>query len=596
MKKLSPDDLAKMLLTAYRSVDGQKEEINKINVFPVPDQDTGSNLAATLKGIAAVLENKRFVSFDELARDSLDAALSSAQGNEGVIFTGFLAGFLSSIRGSSLDSKTFAAAFKKGAGRARLSIQNPREGTVLDVVDAAAGSLELEAPSQSDIAGLLKNAIDKAEVALVATRQKIEILKRANVVDAGGLGFLVVLQGWFEALVPAGEGVPNFGGKEFVQNISQLEPLESHRYEVAALVVQKEGMPLNEAKAKDRLKTLGDFIDVVAIGKKMRVHIHTDRPDDAKKEIENFGSILTVRVQDLSQTAGAEAGRASSIGIVCEDMADITPKIADRYKIAIVPAPMIWPEGEPLPGNLYQKMAKAGRRGITALPKTSAPVPKSYVEAYKQQLILFDKVLCITTSAKISGSYNVALQAKGSIEQPERVTVVDSRQVAAPQALVVLRALELIGQGWEIGDIAADLEKYQSGIKSYIVVDDPKWLVAGGRLSKTQAAWIRHMQIFHLRPLITVEDGALSSGGIVFAKDKVGAIFEKIKKDSRVIRAQGKRLRAVIIHADDIESAKRLKRELKIKLDAEVSFVALASPAIGAHGGPGTLMAAWAAI
>ena len=121
-------------------------------------------------------------------------------------------------------------------------------------------------------------------------------------------------------------------------------------------------------------------------------------------------------------------------------------------------------------------MREAERQGIAALPKTSAPVPKSYIEAFKQQLVLFGQVLCVTASIKISGSYNAALQARQTLEESERVTVIDSRQVASSQALVILRAIELIRQGWEIGDIAAGLEKYQAKIKSYIVVDDPKAL------------------------------------------------------------------------------------------------------------------------
>jgi len=596
METLWPNDLARMMERSFERVEEQKEAINKINVFPVPDQDTGSNLAATLKGVRDAVRDKEFFNFENLAAIALDAALSSAQGNEGVIVTGFLAGFFATLRGQSIGAKTFAQAFGEGAARARQSVQNPREGTVLDVIDAAAGSLD-GPESGSDIAQNLIDAVKKAQTALAATRQKIEVLKRANVVDAGGLGFLVMLQAFLEALDFGHREAVKFSGAKGVASVIRLEPVADHRYEVAALLAESAGKILDEGLAKEKLKNLGDFIDVVKIGNKMRVHVHTDQPSEAKKEIENLGLTLTIKVTDMAKATAAQAGRASSIGIVTEDLSDLTAKIADFYKIAVVEAPVDWPQGQALPGaGLYQKMREAERQGIAALPKTSAPVPKSYIEAFKQQLVLFGQVLCVTASIKISGSYNAALQARQTLEESERVTVIDSRQVASSQALVILRAIELIRQGWEIGDIAAGLEKYQAKIKSYIVVDDPKWLAAGGRISKTQADWIRRLNFLRLHLLITIKDGALAPGGIVFAKDKVGALSKKVAQDSQAIRAQGKRIRAVISHADDNASAKLLKRELKTKLDAEVSFVALASPALGVHGGPGTLMCAWTAI
>ena len=192
-----------MMLLSYKRVEENKEEINKINVFPVPDQDTGNNLTATLKGIKETIESKEFEDLTSISEVALDGALTAAQGNAGVIYTGFLAGFLPQLNENPVDSKKLAIAFEKGAERARQSIQNPKEGTILDVIDAATQSIKKEAEKEKNIANLFKLAIKKADQALLATREKMEIFRKANVVDAGGLGFLMILEGHFEAL--AGE-------------------------------------------------------------------------------------------------------------------------------------------------------------------------------------------------------------------------------------------------------------------------------------------------------------------------------------------------------------------------------------------------------
>lgn len=595
MQTITPKDLQSMILVSSRRVAERQEEINKINVFPVPDQDTGSNLAATLAGIGIAIQGKEFNSFSELAQIALEAAMANAQGNAGVIYTGFLAGFLAELSATAVDAQAFSLAFQKGAARAYGAIQNPREGTILDVINAAAGFLVSNSKKESRINEILPGAVAAAKAALDATRAKNDVLRRAGVVDAGGLGFLIILEGYLEA--SSGQRPMSAAASQRAVIVEkQLPQIASQRFEVAALVESQPGDNLpGEAKVKDILKQWGDSIDVVAIGNRMRVHVHTDRPQEVRQEIGKFGTVSSLRVQDIMANEAGMAERGDArIGIVCEDMADLTQKIIDHYKIAVVPTPVIWPEGEKLSGNLYQKMGEADKLGAAVLPKTSAPSLKNYIDAFNRQLELFDKVLCVAVSSKISGSYNVALQARKMIERPDRVAVIDSGMVAASQALLVLRAIELVRQGWEMDDVVKDLKNFAVSIHGFIAVEDPKWLAAGGRITKTQAFLIRRLKTLGLHQLIEIKEGMLKRGGIVFGRDKVWALAKQIKKSSVLPRSQGRQIRVVIIHADDIENAKKLKHELSSKLGAEVSFINLASPAIGVHGGPGTLMAAWA--
>jgi len=596
MEFLTQEELKKMMLLSYQKIEEKKEEINKINVFPVPDQDTGSNMAKTLLGIKEAIEGMEFKDLKEISEAALDGALTSAQGNAGVIYVGFLASFLPLLDKNPVDAKKLAIAFEKGAKRAWESIQNPKEGTILDVIDAASQTFKEESEKETDIIKILKSATEKAKEALLATREKMEIFRKANVVDAGGLGFLIILESYLEAL--EGERKEIKKGEKPSEKIRRFVQVLSNRYEIVSLI---ENPRFDEEKIKEKLKRLGNSIDVVQIGNKMKLHIHTDYPDEVKEIIRQSGQVLDLREEDMAkEVVGEPSVRKVSIGIVTEgNIADLPQKVLERYQIESVFAIVDWPEGENLPGeNIYQKMREADRRGIKVFPKTTQPSPKSYFDAFKKQLERFDKVLCISISSKLSGCYNSACQAKEMLpeEQKERVYILDTLHAAASQTLLVLRAIELIQEQREIDEVIEELKRLRENkIHLYVIFEDPKWIEAGGRVSKSQANWIRRMKKLNLHPLMTIKDGIVTKGGIIFTKDIAEAIYKKIAKESQKARKKGKRIRVIINHADNPAGAEKLRQMLK-EIKAEVPFINLASPVVCSHTGPGTLLAGWTPI
>jgi len=584
-----------MMLLSYHKIEEHKEEINKINVFPIPDQDTGSNMTKTLAGVKEAIENRNFKDLNEISEATLDGALTAAQGNAGVIYVGFLAGFLPILDKNPVNAKKLALAFEKGAERARQSIQNPKEGTILDVIDAAAQTFKREAEKEKDLVKIFKPVVEKAKEALLATREKMEIFRKANVVDAGGLAYLMILESHLEALEgekkeEKKEEKPSEKVRRFIQTLS-------YRYEIVSLI---ENPKFEEKTIREKLKNLGDSLDMVQIGDKMKIHIHTDSPDEVKKIMREAGQILSLREEDMAkEVVGEESVRKVSIGIVTEgNLADIPQKVLERYQIETVNAIVDWPEGENLPGeNIYQKMREADKRGIKTFPKTTQPSPKSYFDTFKKQLEKLEKVLCMSISSKLSSCYNSACQGKEMLKEEEkaRVYILDSLQAAASQALLVLRAIELIQEQREINEVIDEIKKLIPQTHFYVIFEDPKWLEAGGRASKSQTNWVRRMKKINLHPLITIKDGVVTKGGVSFAKDMAEALFKKIAKESQKARKEGKRIRIIIGHADNPEGAEKLRQRLK-EIKAEVPFISLASPVVCAHAGPGTLIAAWQAI
>jgi fatty acid-binding protein DegV len=158
-----------------------------------------------------------------------------------------------------------------------------------------------------------------------------------------------------------------------------------------------------------------------------------------------------------------------------------------------------------------------------------------------------------------------------------------------------LRAIELIQEQREIEEIIEELKKLIPKTQTYLIFADPKGPEFLGRITKSQANWIRRMKKLGIQPIMKIKDGVLTKGGMVFAKDEPEALFKKIKKESEKERKMGKKIRVIINHADNLAGAERLKDLLK-EIGAEVSFISEGPPIVCAVTGPGTLIAAWQPI
>lgn len=590
MENITPEKLKEMLLLSCKRVEERKEEINKINVFPVPDQDTGNNLAKTLSGVREFIETKDFKKINEISESALDGALTNAQGNAGVIYTGFLAGFLSDLSGDSIDVPSLASALEKGSQRARQSIQNPKQGTILDVIEATAETFAKESGKEKDVIIVFREAVESAREALLATREKMEIFRRANVVDAGGLGFLIILESYLEAIdsefveVLQKHEKPSEKVKRFIQTIS-------YRYEVVCLLKNPK---IDERKIREKLKKLGNCLDIVQVKDRIKIHIHTDYPDEVKSILIGAGQAQSLRVEDMAkEVVGEDSVRKVAIGIITEDAVDLPSKVLERYQIETAPIVLNWPEGESLPGeNICQKMREAEKRGVADLPKTSPAIPRSYSNALEKQINKFGKVLCITSSSSLSRCYDSAKQAEKTLARGGRITIIDSLSASAGQSLLVLRAVELIQEQREIDEVLAEIKKLIPKTFIYFNLENPKWMESAKKITKGQAGWARRAKKMKFQPLMTIKKGKVVNEGMVHAKDAAESLFKKISKETKRARRKGLRIRVVISHADNPDGAESLRKMLK-EIKAEVPFVVLASNAICANVGPGALIIAW---
>jgi len=286
------------------------------------------------------------------------------------------------------------------------------------------------------------------------------------------------------------------------------------------------------------------------------------------------------------------------IGLVVDEGADLSKEIIEKYQMAVVPVKMDWPDLENLPGeNTFQKMREAEKREIKSFGKTSQPSPKDFLDAFKKQLERFDKIICITLTSKLSGTYNSANQARGILkeEDQKRVFIVDSLNASCGEALSALKAIDLIEQGKDTEEIVKELEKFIPQVYLYAMLEDPKWIEASGRISSAIANWFRRMQKIGVRPILGFKKGVIKAIGIkAGAKDIPTGLFGQFEAKTKKLRNQSKKIRVAITHGDNLEGAQRLKERIEKELEGvEVVFVNLIDNVLGVLVGPNALVLAW---
>lgn len=280
------------------------------------------------------------------------------------------------------------------------------------------------------------------------------------------------------------------------------------------------------------------------------------------------------------------------IGLVCDEGGDLPKEIVEKYEIEVLPFKLDLGQLEKFEGNIYQKLRKADKEKIKAFVKTSQASPKEFFDAFKKRLEKFERIICITISSKLSGSFNSALQGKKFLgKDGEKICVIDSLNGSGGEGLLILKTLELIEKKIKFEEIIKRIKKLIPKIQLIGMVKDPKWLEAGGRLPHLFALWIRKAAKLNIHPLLQIKKGRILPSGLVKAKTIPLALFKEFKKRNQKI--EGK-IKAIITHAGDLGEAQSLREMIEKEFkNVQVLFLNLIGPALGGHLGPGTLILAW---
>lgn len=297
--------LARMFLAGAKNLDVKKEWINELNVFPVPDGDTGTNMTLTIMSAVKEVNALSDVTMESLAKAISSGSLRGARGNSGVILSQLLRGFTKGIREQQqLDAVALARAIDKGVETAYKAVMKPKEGTILTVARGVADkALEL-ADEADDLQPFFEDILTEARAVLEQTPEMLPVLKEAGVVDSGGQGLVTVLEGAFDAFL--GKEIDlNFEAGEAAR-VTKISPQAEADIKFGyctefIIVLNKKFGEADEKHLKEYLSSIGDSIVCVADDEIVKIHVHTNDPGLAIQKALTYGSLSRIKIDNMRE-------------------------------------------------------------------------------------------------------------------------------------------------------------------------------------------------------------------------------------------------------------------------------------------------------
>lgn len=584
--------LRRALVAACEYAQLVRGELNRINVFPVPDGDTGTNLALTVRAISDHLEKNQDRDVSAVAHQAAQAAILGARGNCGMMLSHFLLGFACGVEGAErVDANEFSEALRLGVRRLYEAIEAPVEGTILTVMRETS-----EAADQAtihDFAPLVEHLLDAAESSLERTPELLPALKSAGVVDAGGKGFVALLEGVAcflrgDPIVPAEDGA--FDSPPVVAEVEYPEIVERFRFCTEGLVRGPE-IP-SQAELRGVLREMGDSLIVVRSEDIAKVHVHTDDPEEVFAYLRGLGTLVTHKAEDMrAQHAAVEKAATSHVtlarrpvGVVTDSASDLSEEIVRAHGIQVVPLMLVTDEavyrdGVDITATEFHELLE----GQDAVPTTSQPPPGAYLEGFTRAAQDAERVVGIILGSSLSGSFASA-EAAAKMVDGASVTLVDTLAASLLQGLLVLKATELAEMAVEPEAIVREIERVRGQSGLMFTVDTFERLVASGRVGRGHALV---GTVLNVKPVLELD----TSGKVVPVTKTVGrrrvmaALLEAVAER---VGPGASKVRFGVVHVgcpQVLDEVSEMLRE-RYGADAEI-LTAPATPVISTHLGIG---------
>ena len=584
--------LARSVYAAADWVAAGRDEINRLNVFPVPDGDTGTNFSLTLRAVADACRALGDASLSETSRTMARGAVLGARGNSGMMLAHFLLGFSESIGDrTTAIAPEIAAAIRHGADALYSSLDEPREGTILTVAREAAAAAERAAADSPDISEFMRRMLAEGEVALANTPELLAVLKEAGVVDAGGKGFMRMIEGVVRFIegdpilaVPPGEPTT------YTFPAADMTVAAERDYQFCTeLIVRGEQLPAaNEVRAA--MHQFGGSVVVAVIADILKVHVHTDTPEAVFTYAGRWGTLTSTKADDMrAQHRALSHLERRPVAVVTDTSADLPDSVLDRHHIALVPLQVLF--GDTVfqdrvgmrPEEFYRRL-----RGAKTLPTTSQPTPGDFIRVFRSALEEADEVVAVLLGSALSGTYQAA-QAAIKAAGLERVTLVDSKAASLCLGLLALRAAELAESGWRADRIAAELDRVRSRSGVLLTVETYDNLIRSGRVSRGKA-WLAGM--LDVKPILS-----LDPAGRVIPVDRVrgreAVINRMLALVDKALTPRPGVVRFGVVHVEAPEIAERVRTALVAAYRPKDCFVSLATGVLGTHLGTGAWALCW---
>ncbi len=584
LKELDGRNLYYAFIAGAKNVIAHQAELNRINVFPVNDGDTGSNLAATIRSAIESLHPHR--SYKITADRIAETTLLNARGNSGIIFAQFFYG-LSNETGEfrTVTLQQFAEAVGRTVRYVYEAVAKPVEGTMLTVIREMAEYMNSSWNRFTDFNNLITSSYEVLKRSLIETRTKLAILQKNNVVDAGARGFVLFFEGIMEFI--------NKGNiRELANDITlpaQFPAIEEtvtekidFRYCTEAVI---KNCRIDKKSLVSTLESFGNSVVIAGSDKMLRLHLHTNDPAALFNNLRDKGTITFQKADDMIRHYQIVNERKWKIALVTDSTCDLSPDLMDKYQINMLPININFGENHYLdkitiqPEQFYSMLDEA-----SDFPTTSQINENALANLYSHLATHYDSVIAVHLSDKLSGTFYSSQKAAQKIgsELNKQITVLNSRNLSGSLGLIILRIAQAIEAGYSHNEIVKQAEKWIKNTRIFVSVKTLKYMIRGGRLSAARGILARMLNI---KPVVSIDE---TGKAIIFGKSfNQEANMELVMKYIRKINGDNTIWNYIVMHAGNPEAAEWYSGKMKNLTGKKPVSVVNISPVIGANAGLG---------
>ena len=490
---LDGDTLGLALRSGIHNVIADQSFLNKINVFPVADGDTGTNLSLSMSSALGVLRMPGEKHLGTMLAATADALLDGARGNSGAIMAQFFQGVSDSAGElTRFTTTTFSKAVRMGSDYAHDALSNPREGTILSLIAEFANSMEAQVRGSDpgDFAMIFANIMPRLDAALQRTTGQLDELRKAGVVDAGAKGFVDLVKGISDFL-QSGEMVEMPDISQLLSEDDMQMPALSddeyeYRYCTECIVT---GTDIDRRKLRESLAVLGDSLVLAGSKRKAKVHIHVNDPQSVFEVGRRFGDVSGEKADDLQRQQSSSHESKTNFAVITDSAADIADSDMDRLDIHMVPCRIQFGDRGYLDKvsitteEFYDRL-----RSDPNHPTTSQPAPGDFRRQYQYLASHFPDVVSINLTNRASGTYEAARSAAERTDAAGKVHVIDSLNASFGEGLLAVFAAECAEAGLSADATIKAVNSLIPRTRTYCVIGDLDCAVRGGRVPKVGQA------------------------------------------------------------------------------------------------------------
>ncbi len=582
--------LAAALISGIHRVIAQQDLLNRINVFPVADNDTGTNLTLSLGSALTLLVKPEAKHLGTMLAAIADTLLDSARGNSGAIIAQFFQGMSDSAgEASQFTTYTFGQAVGAGSKYAHDALSKPRQGTILSVIAAFAESIAEQTSDghEQQFQAVIQHAVLRVEEALANTPRQLEVLRKAGVVDAGAKGFAELVGGISDYLTSGQiEPAPDMSALHNIEPAVEFSASDNesrYRFCTECIVTSDS---IDRRKLREALALLGDSIVLAGTKRKAKIHIHVDEPDSVFAAARQYGVVSAEKADDMHRQQRGTHDGTRKFAVITDSAADISEDDMERLDIHMVPCRIQFGDRGYLDKvSITTEEFFAELKNNAHHPTTSQPAPGDFRRQFQFLASHFSAVLSINLTSAASGTYEGARSAAKRTTASGKIHVIDSRNASMGQGQLAVLAAECAHAGLDIDTTIAAINMQIPHVRTFALLSNLKYAVRGGRLPQ----WVKSVaDLLRLTPVIhTALDGRIALAGFLFGQRVRIARFARFVAR----RAPAGPVEVGIGHAICRADAEEMTIELRARMPGikKLTVCGLGT-GLGVHGGPGTMI------